>query len=313
VANPPMSNYFVKSSIGLNYGESLPAGNFEYGLCAAIHGEECCIAVLRSRYGKKLEDPAFKPYVLAFAAQRGPLRVEDFPENIPSCCGNCRDILFENFGKDLEIVDGHPDGGLIMILPMSLCLVDEFEQLWPPHTSGIMDGMFMEKILDTIELGNRYVYDHYSPDNAFVERRYYARIVTKNGDYVGAHDIGDDYHPVYAIRNAVIAARRANDPFVQQVFVVNSDGNKPHVMYRDRQALAELNYQAEAITGASKDPLVCLVAYNQQDCWRSAAWLTSVKSWLPFWFGPHKFGKEFEDWYQQRVREHFERNQKALR
>lgn len=104
-----------------------------------------------------------------------------------------------------------------------------------------------------------------------------------------------DYHPVYALRDAIRQARRANDPFAQSVVIVSEDfGDKraPQVMYKDRQHLLELNLQAELLAGKENNPPVWLATYGAQRR-VTAAWRTSVKEWIPFPFIPRNFGQDF--------------------
>lgn len=277
VANPPFSNYFVKVGVGSVRGKMLPGGNIEYGICQALHGEESAVAVFRSHYGKKNSNDV----ILGF--------VGEIPGSIALLCGNCRDILLENLGTDFEIVAGATSGGIATVVKMSQYLFSEYRRL----IVGIIHPKMLEKIELAIREGTQLVNDAYSPKDVHPERRYHALIETRGHTFVGARDVMCDYHPIYALRDAVRQARRANDPFVQSVVIVCEDF-RPQVMYKDRQHLLELNLQAELLAGKENNPPVCLVKYNTQRQ-ITGAWETSVKEWIPFPFSPREFGNEFID------------------
>lgn len=278
VANPSFSKYFVKESVGLVGGEMLPAGNIEYGLCQALHGEELAVSTFRSRFGRNCE----KDMVLGIVAGS--------PGNIATPCGNCRDIMLEDFGTDFEIVSGAADGGTATVVNMSQYLFSEFKRM---DVADIPESV-LKKIGSAIWQGNILINDAYSPKLVHPERRYNALISTPRSDYVGARDVMCEYHPIYALRDAIRQARRASDPFVQSVIIVCEDfgGGAPHVMYKDRQHLLELSLQAELLDEQENNPPVFLATYTEKDGVVSV-WRTSVKEWLPLAFSPRNFGPEF--------------------
>lgn len=298
VANPPFSNYFVKESIGVP-GIKMSAGNIEYGWCQAIHGEESAVAAFRSIFSRdeKIDDPL----VLGIIAGN--------PEQIANPCGNCRDIMLEDLREDFEIVSGAPEGGVAVVVKMSDYLFDQ------PTPSDLkqhaMHHDWLENKLHFAlngckELGN----DAYSPKNIHPERNYFAALIMpnmatgRNEDtrYFGAHDVMCEYHPIYALRDAIRQARRANDVSLREVVIVGAStkpGVPPHVMYKDRQHLMEYNLQCELVSGENQNPPVYLLTYDHA-LWKAedqlklvGAWTTSVKEWLPFPFSPRNFGDEF--------------------
>ena len=278
MANPIFSNYFVKVGVGAVNEKMLPAGNIEYGFCQALHGEESAVAALRSRYGRKKVGKA----VLGIIAGN--------PGNTATPCGNCRDILLDDLGTDFEIVSGAADGGIAVVVKMSQYLFSGFRSLDIKNVPSDVQ----EKIRVAIRDGERLVNDAYSPPTIHPERRYHALIATRSNHFVGARDVMCEYHPIYALRDATRQARRANDPFVQSVVIVcKYFGNgAPHVMYKDRQHLAELNLQAELLDGQKNDPPIFLATYNNHKQIVSV-WQTSVKEWIPLVFSPRNFGPEF--------------------
>lgn len=278
VAKPPFSNYFVREGIGAVEDEAMiPAGNIEYGLCKALHGEEAAVAAYRATYGRKTENQVVLGIVAGTAG------------NIANPCGNCRDIMLEDLGTDFEIVCGAPEGGTAVVASMQHYIFGDFTKL----PSDTLSGQMRHWIRLARKEGERLTNDAYSPPAVHPERRYHALIKTDRSMIVGARDIMCEYHPIYALRDAIRQARRTNDVIVQMVVVVCEDygGGPPHVMYKDRQHLLELNLQAELLTGQKQNPTVLLATCQGEEI--TGIWATSVKEWLPFPFSPRNFGDEF--------------------
>ena len=295
VSSPKFSQYFVKESIGSGSHSAIPAGNIEYGLCQAIHGEESAVAAHRSRLSSlALPNIDTKDLVLGIIAGN--------PGNIPAPCGNCRDVMIDGLGTDFEIVSGSPEGGLAVVVPMEMFTFDPQDQidihsksrLQVVNNLGMSKGDFQEIVSKTLKQGKLLTNDPYSPPNVNPERKYFATIVTKNNLFHGARDVMVDYHPIYALRDAIRQARRNNDSLIQSVVIVAEDPNvdMPRVMYKDRQHLLEYNLQGELINGSEKDPPVFLVGHDKRGKVTNV-WKTSVKEWLPFPFNPRNFGDDF--------------------
>ena len=266
VANPRFSNYFVKAAIGTPSLPMIPAGNIEYGHCQALHGEESAVAAFRSRYGRKTDKPVI---IGLIAGAEG---------NIATPCGNCRDILADDLGRNVEIVSGAASGGLAIVARLEDYL---FEPIRPGELKFHAPG--------TIERGKRLTSDFYSPD-VRPERRYVASISTSKGAFIGCRDLMCEYHPIYPLEDAVRAATREND-FNLNRAIITCEDQTPHVMYRDRQHLLEFNLYGELLEGKERDPPVYLVTTINGQI--SRVLQTSVKEWLPLPFSPRNFGPEF--------------------
>lgn len=281
VAKPLFSNYFVRESIGPRDGKPKPAGNIEYGLCQSLHGEESAVTAFRTHYGR---GGSRKPLLGIIAGS---------PGNIATPCGNCRDILLDDLGSDFEIVSGAADGGIAIVTKMR-------DYLFPsPRKIGRLDAKpeVLTRMRIAIRDGELLVNDAYSPKDKHPERRYHALIATTSANFVGARDVMCEYHPIYPLRDAVRQARRADSPFVRFAVIVCEDfgGRPPHVMYKDRQHLFELNLQGELLMDQECDPPVYLATYNSQTKKIVSVWRTSVKEWLPLPFSPRNFGQAFVD------------------
>ncbi len=324
VADPSFSNYHVLESLGTPEHPPVPGGNIEYGFCQALHAEEAAVAAFRARYGR------FDSIVVHGRRMASKVRrnrnmvlgiIAGAPGNIASPCGNCRDIMMSDLGSEFEIVSGAKDGGIAVVAKMRDYLKEDYEAIQLEGMRRRELRYWRNVVAETRERGEALENNAYTPPNYLRPGRIYcAAIETKRAKYFGAHDVMCEYHPIYALRDAIRQARRANDPFIRSVLIVADAGNlgsiggnfPPHVMYKDRQHLAELNVQAELLLGEEQDPPVYLATYDGE-LWRrrktlelKRLWVTSAKEWLPFVFTPKNFGPEFVEhltrYYQDRGR-----------
>lgn len=274
VPSPIFSGYFCKECATEVHGSPVPAGNIEYGFLQALHGEESAVAALRASY----PHAQGKNIVLGFYSDDKQVMRPGSP------CGNCRDIMRESFGENFEIVTGNPDGELALVVPMRFYLFDNYR----PAETG---ARHINAARETISEGKYLENDFYSPKGVHPLRKYYASVRTARETYFGAHDVMCDYHPIYALRDAVRQARRNHDPFLEEVWIVSedSDGEPPDVMYKDRQHLLELNLQQELLVGEEYDPTVFLATYDLASQRLKMTWQTTVREWLPFPFDAEDF------------------------
>lgn len=293
VPNPKFSKYYVRESMGEQGEFKMPSGNIEYGFCQALHGEESAVAAFKSvnrRHGGGV--------VMGLIVPK--------PEEGISPCGNCRDILFDEVGEELEIVAGAPNGGSAVISTLKSYLFKNYQKI-PRVKALTLEEGFITKVWDTLREGERITFDGYSPKDIHPERRYYASVSTKRGLYFGGLDLMCDYHPIYPLRDAVRSARRAGDPNPEFAILLGQEpsSNPPHVMYKDRQHLFELNLQQELLSGKNLDPKVYLISQRERgSIWE--VWQTSVKQWLPNPFSAQNFGDEFleglKEYYHEKSR-----------
>lgn len=292
VPKPKDSGYHVKAAIGPIKSHFLPGGNVEHGDHSGLHSEECSVGAYFSRTNGRLD--AFGQPILALVAGT--------PGNPATPCGNCRDILLEVFGPELEIVSGAPEGGIAIVAPLSAYLsehadpIKDIEQEMSDHAFRILeDGKSIE-------------YDPYSsPESLAKTPHYYASITVcfqptgfpktqraRTGS-LGAIYLDCEYHPVYPLLNAILGlVRRPMKRVCLRHIVVVSSGEEalpPHVFYRDRQHLLGYHLRCEAVLGEESDPPVYLFRVSDKKI--VGAWETSVKQWLPHPFSPKNFGVEF--------------------
>ncbi len=292
VPNPKFSSYYVKCACLLldrndndkpvyKIVRNVLGGNLEYGLCQALHGEELLVSALISKRGISRVDWRRCRLLVAFSSRFETGRV-------PTCCGNCRDIMRDYFPPDTLIFGGHPKGGKVMVAHLRDFLVNNYPA---GHLPPYFDMERTEQMLLECLLLENNIYFSGQPHP---ERRYVA-IIQGSKTYLGAHDVMCDYHPIYAIRDAVRQARRDNNPGFSEVFVA-SEGQVPDVMYKDRQHLLELNFQQECLYERTFDPPVYLLTYKLVSRGRprvTSIRATTVKKWLPFPFSPANFGDKF--------------------
>lgn len=295
VSDPKFSRYFCKESIG--YRKMHEAGNVEYGLCQALHGEESAVAALRA----SLSEPVGLDEHLIM----GIIADDSEGDRPANPCGNCRDIMLDAFGLDLEIVSGPANGGMAVVAKLSDYLFSSYQ---PVNLREEWLNLFRPDIFDISCRGERCAFDGYSPADVHPERRYYARITGRAGSYIGALDLMCDYHPIYPLRDAIRQARRVGDLYFGPVFIVGQDTSEefinipPHVMYKDRQHLMELNLGQELLKDNEYDPSVVLVRLLKETSSETRigrVWRTSVKEWLPLPFSPRNFGPEFVSGFTQ--------------
>jgi hypothetical protein len=205
----------------------------------------------------------------------------------PTCCGNCRDILFDELGSG-EIVTG-PVNDIVSVANFEDIKFNGFRNL---------DEVPMEllrKVGILANHGRKLRMDAYSSGKR-PERNYLVGIETEKEFHIGAHDIGADYHPIYAGRDAMRQARRAKDPFIKSIIVFADSKEKPYVMYKDRQHLSELNIDGEVLSGKENNPPVHLFTPTR-------AWTASLKETLPFPFVVTAFGDDFVNTYRNWAKE----------
>lgn len=208
------------------------------------------------------------------------------------------------FPPDSIILGGHPGGGKVVVARLWNLLGDEYHKsqiiyergnYLKPETRELLGTTDMAEanIADCIKLEN----DIYFPGEPNSGRQYCAIIGSPGHIYFGAHDVMCDFHPIYAIRDAVrqIRRRRFRGAGFFNYVLVASEHYFPDVMYKDRQHLLELNFQQECISGQLADPPVFLANYELVDgaIKIQTIYQTSVKKWLPFAFSPANFGEEF--------------------
>ncbi len=301
VAAPYISNYFVKEGIVAEFQDGLviekPAGNIEYARNRAVHGEEAAVVAYRAAISELgvLPENRREELVLGIVAGN--------PGNIPSPCGNCRDVMIDGFGVDdgFEIVSGTAEGGLAMVVPMDMFTFDPQDQVDINSRSrkkvvdslGMSKNDFLEIVSRTLKEGKRLANDAYATPTVKPERKYYATIATDKKLFHGAADVMVDYHPIHALRDAIRQARRENDSSMQSIVVVAEEPNvKPDVMYMDRQHSVEFKLQGELDSGHEKNPPVFLVGHDDGGK-ITTVHKTSINEWLPFAFNPRNFGPEF--------------------
>jgi cytidine deaminase len=208
IADPIFSKYFVKEAIGPEGMTKIPAGNIEYGYKQALHGEEAAITAFR----RDFNDYGGKQIILGIVAgEEG---------NIPSPCGNCRDFLSDfAYAEQIDVVSGTENGGIATVSSFKDYLFDDYRVLKPEMKKLKEIDFEVRRIRD---LAKRWTYDPDSSSSSlFPERNYQVLLRTINWPYHAGHRVGADYHPVYAIENAIILS--GSDVAVDHLTIVSNN------------------------------------------------------------------------------------------
>ena len=203
------------------------------------------------------------------------------------------------------IFGGHSNGGKVIVARLWNLLGDDYHKSPVVYTGGTFLNEEDKNIMGDIsrleldlEECTKLENDIYFPGKPNPGRKYYAVLRKPGHVFFGAHDVMCDYHPIYALRDAIRDLRRhpKQGGLLFDFVCVASEHYYPDVMYKDRQHLLELNFQQECLCGCLFDPPVYLAMYEQDEknCPRiKQIFKTSVKKWLPFAFSPANFGREF--------------------
>jgi len=283
ISNPVFSKYHVRSCVVSSDKTRSRGGNIEYGLCQALHGEESVVVSFRdSHQGAFFSHPG----VLGLIAGA--------PGNPATPCGNCRDILLDEFGTDFEVVSGAGEGGLALVVKFEDYLFDRFEKI---NQRDLADWINIKDLESLIKQGRRLEDIPYFDGKVHPERRYFAVVTGKNGkQYVGASEGLVDYHTNYALRDALRTMRKEGGFMPSDVIIIGeSESNTPpHVMYKDRQHLLERIDRGIPLSGFGPelDVSVTLINVNPEKFSVVSAWQTSAREWLPMPFTPANLGSE---------------------
>lgn len=288
-ASPIYSGFYVNGAIAAEGDKILHGANKEYGDDQALHCEEDLVATLVSSMNSA-ERARTAKVMLAFSCGEGAPGV--YP--LPTCCGNCRDFLRDMLAPTTIIISGTQNGGLATVATLADLLYTDYMPVAKRDWAKAMPDSLMDTIV--AEAG-RLAYHPYKNAAKFPLRKYAAMVKTNSkgvmNSYFGAIANGADFHPLYALEDALRAAQRNGDPYVESVVIVaEGDGSEPpDVMSRDRQRLMEAALDAELLTGKPCNPKIILVTYA--DGATTGVWETFSDEWLPFPFSPKEFGEEF--------------------
>ncbi len=270
---PTQSGYPVHSAAMTESGIMVKGSNHEHGITDTLtHGEEGAIVAALEKAG---EHDLIK--IIAFASQY---------EGMANPCGNCRDVIAQYCSKDLIIISGKKEGGLVTVVSRNEYFFDDFERLKPSDLvsiAGFFEALRAEKA----------AYDIYTSP----EKLYGAAIVSQNDMVFRGSFRGDvAYHAVNPISAAICNFRDSSDDperlDVREIVIVSTN-HQPKVPYKERQHALEFAEGIQAYNNRSGQPLpVRLYQVDKQQDMVKKGWKTDTYQWYPYPFSPAHLGME---------------------
>lgn len=272
-AHPPQSGYHVRTAGMTADGQVFTGGNLEYGYSDAfVHGETAVVSHAHSVTDERLTFIGFyNEDVVANASVISP-------------CGPCRDVLEEYADPDLILAAGNSRGA--SVAELHDYLFEEFEKTDPgrAHKAGVVAAR-----LAIHRAVSAYLPAPLRPNT------YGVALVDEQGKVwpgslyttAGYDSVPPALAAVQAWRSAFDRQKNAHD--MAQIVVVRY-GALPKVLYRDRQALLELD-EVLRIGQGRKEPLpIELLHLDPSTNQVAAAAQTTTAEWLPYPFSPGAFG-----------------------
>lgn len=273
-ATPRQSGYHVRAAAWTKNG-IYPGGNMEYGLSDAfIHGES---AAVTHAYARE-KNPDIK--AIGFSSE-----ATTPDELIVRPCGNCRDILNDYVSPDTLIANGNEH--VVMIGRLSSYLAQDFEraedfewwneeEFWPGAES-VSWGI-----------------DAFLPDE--LKGRMYGAVLLGKEEIVGSHYTNGAYDSTTPGVVAINALRYVGNVEMDLKRVVyahfGDELTPPHVFYRDRQAMLEMDEViARQVSRSGKLP-VSLLSIDRDTQQVIGEWRTNTAEMLPYPFTPGEFGMD---------------------
>lgn len=268
-AYPHQSGYFVKTAGMTKNGIYYKGGNKEYAHSDAfIHGETAVVSGLRDMTDSSIE-------VIGWHRE-GVLTSADFGRP----CGNCRDVLKEYCSPETFLLNGNKDSYVVTRLKDFL-----FEDFKKADFSKIKISD-LRPALEALSGGN----DIYLPEKLKGET-YGASLVAWDGTvWPGGDYTNVGYDSIPPVMSAIINWRW-NYPTgtvldkrlkIRKLLVAGKRGI-PDILYRDRQAILELDEVLRKYT-KSPQPLKVQILNG-----RGEVYETNVEEMLPGPFSPGAF------------------------
>ena len=268
-AFPRQSGFVVRAAVMTAKGEIELGGNDEYAFSDAfVHGETSALAAALTKYG----DTPIK--ALAFYSIFPPSK-----EPIGGSCGNCRDVFKEYVDQEMLVIEG--DGTFMTVSHFGDGLFENFN-----HVSlNRLDPTGVTEAERGIAVG----VDVYLPKH-LKEGIYGAAIVGASGKvWQGSLDTNAAYDATTPLVAARQVWRNAGPEAELRKIVIARYGALPKPLYRDRQAILELDEALMDYTGRFTPLPVELVELDQSGRVMTAA-LTNTREWMPMPFTAGSFG-----------------------
>lgn len=275
ITNPSQSGFNVMTAAINNHGKIVVGGNREYGFSRAyVHGEEAVSSSMCSQYpGTAMEGIGF------------------WGENMSIIpCGNCRDVLVEEWPENLLFVAGNEKKAKVARLSTFLHESSPSEEAL--HIAHDMSPELLDLAVNAARRGVKGYLPRKRQDEV-----YSICIVDEAGEvFPGSLDTTVAYDATspgvaarQVYRNRVAGASTEVNPITRIIATrLSANGELPHVLYRDRNALADLDEVSKA-TQEQQPAQVLLVGVDYTGSIQNAA-TTDAKEWLPHPFTNWELG-----------------------
>ncbi len=277
-ASPDQSGFHVLTCAMAADGRYVIGGNKEYALsCAFVHGETAVISAFKDQY----RDTPIK--VIAFYSK---FPVEKGGSACP--CGNCRDVMAHYCSPDMLIIEGNEERALIS--RYEDYQFTDYAVADPEHPvllRGLHEGVRALRESKTVYLPEKLKHDVYG-----------AVIVSKSGrtwrgslyTNAGYDAVTPALSAIQTWRNTIPDDGTVDHLDIDHVLIVGT-GKIPQILYRDRQAILELDEVLRQCTGRTEPLPIHLVNVNEEHTIVEAN-KTDAVEWLPHPFSPGNFGMQ---------------------
>jgi len=265
-AYPNQSGYLVRTAGICEDGTIHLDGNALSD--AYIHGETAVLSGLMDKTDSPVEAIAFY--------KDGPITIDGFGKP----CGNCRDILLDCTNPDLVILTGN-EKGFVYTRLRDLT----FEAFTPLDLSKINPDEVYQGIKAL-----KGAADEYLPKEKQQEK-YGAVLVSEQGDmWFGASYTNSTFDAVSPVLSAIIgwynnyfasctSGEYPEESLYLSKLLLVGEGSAFHPLYRDRQAILELDEVLRSYTGNGPLRIEMVGIKNDQPI---RAWKTTADEWLPY-------------------------------
>ncbi|MCL4384216.1 cytidine deaminase [Patescibacteria group bacterium] len=269
------SGHHVRVALLTGAGQTFTGGNYEYALSDSfVHAESSALNNVLTQFGRvQLEALAYDV----------PPPITPTTFCIP--CGRCLDILSAYASPDLAIVVG--DSRRVSLTYLKDYLFADFANVPLDRVSP--------RGQDEAVLALKRGIDAYLPET-HKDQVYGVALVGKDQIWRGSLYTNASYDAVTPILSAIQTWRNTLplEPYDYSHFhltkAVVASFQRPHIFYRDRQALTDLD-ELIRLKFPSLGPLpVDMLQVDSKTLRPLQAWRTNAAEWLPFPYTPSSFG-----------------------
>lgn len=276
-AYPSQSGFHVLAAALTEDGRVVTGGNKEYAFSDAfVHGETAVISHVMDECG----DVGIKAIAFYSAGE--------ITQGSSACpCGNCRDVMRQYCSPDMVLLEGNEHHAVMS--RFGDYLFEDYHAADPEKVGWVGVNGALRALGESITV--------YLPEN--LKRRVYGVALVAQNDQIwrgslytnaGYDAVTPALSAVQSWRNTLPLIGRENHLRLDSIVVAGNEGI-PDVLYRDRQALLELDEALMLHTGR-KTPLPVFLIHMGAQGELIEAKGTDTKEWLPHPFSPVSFGMD---------------------